>query len=264
MKDVRQTLLNHRSIRRYEREPITDSQMEFIREAVRTTPTSYNGQQYSVIDVTDQQLKEKLYEISGQKQIKTCSHFLVFCADYHKIGLIAREKGVDMPPFYDTADGLIVGTVDASLAMMRALVAAEAMGLGACCIGYARTVNPAEFSRLLKLPQHVYVVCGLAIGVPREHGTAFKTLDAAKVVVIPDIKPKEPETALFHTDTYSDDTTLLESLKKYDAEITEYNATRSGTKSDNDWASHIISYYSEAMGYRMLEALRERGFDIKQ
>ncbi len=154
-----------------------------------------------------------------------------------------------MPPFYDTADGLIVGTVDASLAMMRALVAAEAMGLGACCIGYARTVNPAEFSRLLKLPQHVYVVCGLAIGVPRE---------------LPDIKPKEPETALFHTDTYSDDATLLESLKKYDAEITEYNATRSGTKSDNDWASHIISYYSEAMGYRMLEALRERGFDIKQ
>ena len=249
MKDVRQTLLDHRSIRRYEREPITDSQMEFIREAVRTTPTSYNGQQYSVIDVTDQPLKEKLYEISGQKQIKTCSHFLVFCADYHKIGLIAREKGVDMPPFYDTADGLIVGTVDASLAMMRALVAAEAMGLGACCIGYARTVNPAAFAQLLKLPQHVYVVCGLAIGVPREH---------------PDIKPKEPEAALFHANSYSSDATLLDSLKEYDAEVTAYNATRSGTKSDNDWAAHIISYYSEAMGYRMLEALRQRGFGIKQ
>ena len=75
MKDVRQTLLDHRSIRRYEREPITDSQMEFIREAVRTTPTSYNGQQYSVIDVTDQQLKEKLYEISGQNRSRLARIF---------------------------------------------------------------------------------------------------------------------------------------------------------------------------------------------
>lgn len=248
-KSVSETLLQRRSIRRYEYEQVAREDMQFIFDAIRNTPTSYNAQQYSVIDVTDPEIKQKLYELTGQKQIKTCSHFLVFCADYHKIGLIAREKGVDMPPFYDTADGLIVGTVDASLAMMRALVAAEAMGLGACCIGYARTVNPAAFAQLLKLPQHVYVVCGLAIGVPREH---------------PDIKPKEPEAALFHANSYSSDATLLDSLKEYDAEVTAYNASRSGTKSDNDWAAHIISYYSEAMGYRMLEALRQRGFDIKQ
>lgn len=248
MKTVKQTLLERRSIRRYEREAVSEEQMEFIRAAVRNTPTSYNGQQYSVIDVTDQPLKEKLYEISGQKQIKTCSHFLIFCADYHKIGLMAAAKGVDMPPFYDTADGLIVGTVDAALAMMSAVTAAESMGLGTCCIGYARTVNPAAFAELLKLPQHVYVVCGLAIGVPRE---------------MPDLKPKEPEAVVFHTNAYSPDAPLLEGLKKYDADVTEYNATRSGTKSDNDWAAHIISYYSEAMDYHMLDALRARGFDIK-
>ena len=248
MKTVKQTLLDRRSIRRYEREAVSAEQMEFIRAAVRNTPTSYNGQQYSVIDVTDQTLKEKLYEISGQKQIKTCSHFLVFCADYHKIGLIAKEKGIDMPPFYDTADGLIVGTVDAALAMMSAVTAAESMGLGTCCIGYARTVNPAAFAELLALPQHVYVVCGLAIGVPRE---------------MPDLKPKEPEAVVFHANSYSPDASLIDGLKQYDADVTEYNATRSGTKSDNDWGAHIISYYSEAMGYHMLDALRARGFDIK-
>ena len=54
MKSVKSTLLDRRSIRRYERESIDDSTMEFIYQAIRNTPTSYNGQQFSVIDVTDQ------------------------------------------------------------------------------------------------------------------------------------------------------------------------------------------------------------------
>ena len=77
MKSVKSTLLDRRSIRRYERESIDDSTMEFIYQAIRNTPTSYNGQQFSVIDVTDQPIKEKLYELIGQKQIKTCSHFML-------------------------------------------------------------------------------------------------------------------------------------------------------------------------------------------
>ena len=51
MKSVKSTLLDRRSIRRYERESIDDSTMEFIYQAIRNTPTSYNGQQFSVIDV---------------------------------------------------------------------------------------------------------------------------------------------------------------------------------------------------------------------
>ncbi len=249
MKSVKETLLERRSIRRYEREQITKEQMEFIYDAIRNTPTSYNGQQYSVIDITDQDLKVKLYELTGQKQIKTCSHFMAFCADFHKITLMAKEKGVEMPQFTDTADVLIVGTVDAALAMMSAVVAAESQGLGACCIGYARTAAPEEISALLNLPAGVYLVCGLALGVPRE---------------LPDLKPKQPVEAVIHSNGYRADNELVESLKKYDADITAYNATRSGTTTDNDWAKHIIGYYAEAMNYRMLAALKSQGFDPRK
>ena len=55
MKDVRNTLLERVSIRRYEREAISDETMQFIYDAIRNTPTSYNGQQFSVIDIDDQQ-----------------------------------------------------------------------------------------------------------------------------------------------------------------------------------------------------------------
>lgn len=245
MKTVEQVLLERRSIRRYEREAIPDDTLAFIYEAIRNTPTSYNGQQFSVIDIDDQPLKEELYAITNQKQIKTCNHFMVFCADFHKIWILAKEKGIDVPEFQNTMDGVIVGVIDAALAMENALVAATSKGLGCCCIGYARTADPFRMAELLKLPEGVFVVCGLAIGVPRE---------------MPDLKPKQPAAAFIHKNVYASDDCLLELLKGYDSEITEYNRTRTGTKTENDWCGHILDYYREALSYRILDYLRNQGF----
>lgn len=247
-KSVKETLLTRRSIRRFEREAITREQLDFIYEAIRNTPTSYNGQQFTVIDIDDQALKEKLYEIIGQKQIKTCNRFMAFCMDYNRIAGFARNEGVEMPPFYNTMDGVTVGIVDASLAMMSAVAAADSIGLGCCCIGYARTANPDAVAKALKLPEGVFVVCGLSLGVPRE---------------MPDMKPKMPSSLLIHHNEYRADDMMPE-LKAYDAEIREYNATRSGTTTDNDWLRHILSYYSEALNYEMLKTLKDRGFDIQK
>lgn len=246
MKSVKDTLLQRRSIRRYEREDISAADMQLIYDAIRNTPTSYNGQQFSVIDVTDQTLKEQLYELTQQKQIKTCNHFLVFCADYNKVRKIAEFKNVEMPDFEHTADGVIVGIVDASLALMSALVAAESCGLGTCCIGYTRTAAPEAIAELLKLPKGVFIVCGLAIGIPRE---------------MPDLKPKQSEKLLIHSNCYRGDD-VVKDMVDYDSKIIEFNATRSGTKSDNDWASHIVDYYNQAMNYNMLDALKNCGYDI--
>lgn len=247
-KTVESTLLERRSIRRYEREAIDAEVMEFIYNAIRNTPTSYNGQQFSVIDVVSQDKKELLYEIIGQKQIKTCNHFLVFCMDYNKISMLAASKGIDVPPFVDTMDGVTVGIIDASLAMMSAMVAAESRGLGTNAIGYARTANPKAVSEILNLPKGVFVVCGLAIGVPRE---------------MPDLKPKMPISAIIHTDSYNTDG-IVDTLNAYDEEIQHYNATREGTKTTNDWVNHILGYYTEACKYEILSALKDQGFDVKK
>lgn len=247
-KTIQATLLDRRSVRRYERISLTEQQIEFIHEAVRNTPTSYNGQQYSVIEIDDQDLKEQLYVLTSQKQIKTCARFYLFCADFNKITVAAKAKGSVMPGFTDTADGLIVGTIDAALAMMSALIAAESLGLGTCCIGYARTAAPEAISNLLGLPKRVYAVCGLSVGVPREQ---------------PDIKPKQPTDLIFHHNKY-DSSHIQEHILNYDQTISEYNATRTGSKTTNDWVNHMLSYYKEAMGYKMLEFLRKQGFDLQR
>ena len=249
MKSVTQTLLERRSVRRYDYDPVSDEDMNLIYEAIRNTPTSYNGQQFSVIDVTDPDTKLKLYSLIGQKQVKTCSHFLLFLVDYNKITLAAEALGEEMPRFTDTVDGLTVGIVDASMAMMSAIAMAEALGLGCCPIGYARTVAPESVSTLLGLPAKTFVVCGLSLGVPREE---------------PDLKPKQPRELVVFKDRYPTDAAEMAArLMDYNDTIKEYNATRSGTKTDHDWAAHIIGYYREAMDYNMLQALRRRGFDLQ-
>ena len=173
---------------------------------------------------------------------------MVFCADYHRIAVLAKAKGIDMPEFSDTLDGFTVGVLDAAITMQSAAIAAQACGLGCCCVGYVRTANPAAVAELLGLPKGVFAVCGLAIGVPREH---------------PDVKPKLPKELVIHQSCYTDRDMTAE-LEAYDSEVTQYNATRSGSKSDNDWCGHILDYYREAMNYRMLEAARNQGFDIKK
>lgn len=247
-KSVEQTLLGRSSVRRYEREPIAEADLQFIREAIRNTPTSYNGQQFSVIEVSDPTFKEQLAELVGQKQIKTSARMFFFCSDFNKIAVAAKAKGLENPGFENTADGLIVGTVDASLAMMSAIVAAQSRGLGCCPIGYARTVNPTEMSRLLGLPQGVYLVCALAVGVPRE---------------IPEIKPKQPVDLVVFKEKYGVDD-MAAKLLDYDRTIVEYHQNRSTNQSDSDWVGEMLGYYREGMNYTMLEAVRKQGYAVEK
>lgn len=250
MKDVKETLLERTSVRRYEREAIPRETMDFIYDAVRNTPTSYNGQQFSVIDIDDQELKEKLYMLTNQKQLKTCNRLLIFCSDYNKITRLAEKKGLSVPPFTDTMDGVTIGIIDASLAMMSAVVAAQASGLGSNCIGYLRTVDPWKVAELLKLPKGVFVVCGLALGVPREQ---------------PDLKPKQPKELVFFHNEYRQDTDkMVEELEAYDETVKHYNKTRSGGTTDNDWVAHILDYYDHAMAYRIKDYLHDQGYDVKR
>ncbi len=180
----------------------------------------------------------------GQKQFKTSARVYAFLSDFNKIELGAQALGLDNPGFETTTDGLTVGTVYATLAMMSAIVAANSRGLGTCPIGYARTVAPARISELLELPRGVYLVCALAVGIPSE---------------MPDLKPKQPDDLLFFQNKYGTDD-LAEKVVAYDKTFTDYHRNRSSNPSDKGWIEEILGYYREGMSYDMLQALRDRGY----
>lgn len=167
MKSVEDTLLGRRSIRRYERQPIEREKLDLIYAAIRNTPTSYNGQQFSVIAVTDQTVKEELYEITGQKRSRPRPFCWFSASTITSSAWRPPPKAWRTPPFESTIDGYTVGVIDASMAMMSAVTAAESLGLGCCCVGYVRTADPRRISDMLGLPEGVSIVCGLTIGYPR-------------------------------------------------------------------------------------------------
>ena len=245
-KNVDETLLERRCIRRYKSQPIAEADLEFIRAAVRNTPTSYNAQQFSVIEVTGQALKDELAELIGQTQLKFAGVDFMFLSDFNKLAVAAKAKGLPVSEFQNTADGLIVGTIDASLAMMNAITAAVSRGLGTCPIGYARTVAPEKITKLLKLPKGVYLVCALAIGVPEN---------------MPDLKPKQPEDLIFFKNSYGVDN-MEEKLLHYDRIIKSYHQSRTGNQSDEDWISQMLAYYQEAMRTEFLAFLKSQGYGM--
>ena len=66
---------------------------------------------------------------------------------------------------------------------------------------------------------------------------------------------------MIHPNHYRTDDMTPE-LIDYDKTVINYNQTRTGTKSDNDWCDHILDYYREALKYRMRDYLVEQGCEV--
>ena len=79
MKVIEDVLLKRTSVRRYEREKIEPEKLDLIYRAIASTPTSYNGQQYSDIAVEDQEKKRtaiRNYRSKANKDVCRISVYL--------------------------------------------------------------------------------------------------------------------------------------------------------------------------------------------
>ena len=79
------TILNHRSIRKYTKDPIPDTILNYILEAGTRASTTGNMQLYSIIVTTDQELKEELLPCHfNQPMVSEAPVVLTFCADFNR------------------------------------------------------------------------------------------------------------------------------------------------------------------------------------
>ena len=98
---VLEQLARRKSVRAYTGEPVTPEEKEAILKAAFQAPTAGNQQLYTIIDVTDQGLKDALaVSCDNQPFIAKAALVLVFCADckkwydaYRSIGCDARKPG---------------------------------------------------------------------------------------------------------------------------------------------------------------------------
>ena len=164
MNDILAALHGRKSVRAYLDEPISPAEKEAILLAACAAPTAGNQQLYTIVDVTDQALKDALAEsCDHQPFIAKAPMVLVFCADcqkwydaYIEAGLTPRRPG---------AGDIMLAVVDASIAAQNAATAAESLGIGSCYIG--DILEQCETHReLLGLPEHVVPCAMLVLGRP--------------------------------------------------------------------------------------------------
>lgn len=85
MNQTIQELMKRKSVRVFTGEPISKEKKEMILTAATQAPTAGNQQLYTIIDVTDKKLKEKLAETcDNQPFIAEADMVLVFVADCRK------------------------------------------------------------------------------------------------------------------------------------------------------------------------------------
>ncbi|WP_431969756.1 NADPH-dependent oxidoreductase [Nocardia sp. bgisy134] len=245
---VLRVLHEHRSVRRYLPDPVSDDILKLVISAAQSAPTSSNLQVWSVIAVRDEARKARLAALAGgQAHIEQAPVLLVWTADFARLRQLADDRGAPLEGA-DYLESSYVGFIDAALAAQNAVVAAESLGLGTVYIGALRN-KPEQVATELGLPPQVFAVFGLVVGHP----------DPAEETTV---KPRLPQEAVLHHETY-ELAAQREHVAEYEGRIAEFYAEQGLAHS---WTERVLDRLASARSLngrdRLREALAGHGFPL--
>lgn len=249
-----ETLLNHRSVRKYTGEPISDEMLQAILEAGRAVSTSSFLQATSIIRVVDGAKRTQLRQIScnmseadyneafangerlGHGYVESCAEYLIFCMDAKRHNQLADVQT-------DWTEVMLIGAIDAALMAQNVLAAVESLGLGGVFIGSLRN-DIERAGEILGCPKHVVPLFGLCLGHPDWESKINQSQ-----------RPRLPLDVLVSTDAYQEADEA--SLNAYNEQVREYYQ---GRKLDLDWRAQIAQTFGGEVRPFMLEYLQKQGF----
>lgn len=245
MNPVIDLLKSHRSIRQFTQQAVEQSTLETLIEAGQAAATSSFIQACTVIQVNNNNTREKLSQCAGgQAYVVSAPTFLVFCADMKRHQLTCDMHNAEMQSGF--TEQFITASLDCGLFAQNLVVAAESLDLGVVYIGGLRN-KIAEVSELLELPELVYPVFGLCLGYPDQN---------------PEVKPRLPVNVVLKQDTYNDSDDSKK-IKEYDAQVRDYYHTRTGGQKDMSWSEQISGMLVKESRPHMLPFLQSKGFLLK-
>lgn len=242
------TLLKHRSIRKFKSTPIPEEELREMLEAASRASTCGNMQLYSLIVTRDKAMREKLLPCHfGQQMVVEAPCVVTVCADVHRFSMWCEQR--DAEPAYDNFAWFLTATIDALLAAQNLVVAAEARGLGICYLG-TTIYTAGEIVKTLNLPKGVLPVTTIVLGYPDEK---------------PELTDRLPQDAVVHFEQYNDYTAAeIDELwaEREESELTKQLLAENGLPN----LARIFTerrYVKEdniAISRSYLELLKERGF----
>jgi FMN reductase (NADPH)/FMN reductase [NAD(P)H] len=168
-------LMNRKSIRVYSDQPVTDSDKQTILQAAMRAPTAGNMMLYTIIEVTDQALKDRLVvTCDNQPFIARAPFVLAFLADYQRwydyylasgVPQFCEDQGLQMRKPQE--GDLLLACCDTLIAAHTAVIAAEALGIGSCYVGDILE-NYEIHRQLFELPRYVLPITLVCFGYPTQ------------------------------------------------------------------------------------------------
>jgi nitroreductase len=248
--DLTPWLARRATVRKFDTDAeIPDEEVREIIDAGRKAPTSGTVQMYSFVWIRGPSPRKRIHELCdrGTEQIEEASHFLLVCIDLRRVRLLLEHCDCEFQ--ITPTMGLLEGAIDASLAAMGAMTAAESRGYGVCPIGNILN-DLTGVAAAADVPEGVLPIYGLCIGVPRHDEPAENA-------------PRVPLEAVLHDAEYRDPSEdLLDEC--YDAMNEMYGDSVYGDAT-REWQGTLERYWGPEgfMNRRertLLSALRQQGF----
>jgi len=152
--EVLEAIKTRRSIRKFKKDVVPPNVLREVLEAGRWAPSAKNNQPWRFILIVDEDLKRKVAEAT------TAGKFL---ADAPLGIAVAVNPKVTKHPIEDGAN-----------ATMNILLAAHALGLGACWIGSYGSVYEDVVKKMLGVPDDWILLSIVALGYPDEKPTSTR------------------------------------------------------------------------------------------
>ncbi len=248
------SILSRRSIRKFLKKPISKELLTLLLAAAQSAPSKSNLQQYSILVIQDQNIKNEISNLIGNtKWALTAPNFFLFLADIRRNIKITNYRGYDHKN--NNVDTFMNGVIDAALSMQSTICASESLGLGVCPISMIRNIID-EVKVICKLPKGVFPIAGLAIGWPDQK---------SKVSI------RLPQNIVTHFDKYNEKD-LVNKINQYDEKVFKkdpipenmqrhvdlYGVAKKGT-----WSENISRQLSVPERSNFKNWLKENGFNLE-
>ena len=248
------SILSRRSIRNFLNKPISKELLTLLLAAAQSAPSKSNLQQYSILVIQDQNIKNEISNLIGNtKWALTAPIFLLYLADIRRNIKITNDRGYEHKN--NNVDTFMNSVIDAALSMQSTICASESLGLGVCPISMIRNIIE-EVKVICKLPKGVFPIAGLALGWPDQRSNVSIRLSQDIVI---------------HFDKY-DEKDLIQKVNKYDERVFKkdpipenkqrhvnlYGVAKKGT-----WSENISRQLSVPERSNFKKWLNENGFNLE-
>lgn len=176
------------SVRRFRPDPVPGEVVDLMLEAARLAPSGSNRQPWRFQLVTDQALKQKIFDEAtfGARHILEAPLMIVCGSE-----LLSYVKGNPVAPSTATLmtenddwDSLKQFVADAhmntAIAIEHMALTAAAVGVGTC---WVQRIRPGQLARVLGWPRHLVVLCLLLAGYAAEPPTARPRLTLKEITI---------------------------------------------------------------------------------